>query len=313
MENETFDIAGLESEVNNTTAPKATDNSNKGNSGFRPRPDAFNGWKDVNIKEVNPVELPLNNVNKVYTMYCDYRTQSNEIQEKLFKVLTLLSSKGYTSRIGYSADSHMAKLLTNVKDISFEYYIPFKKYNEDIFAQGTTPEGKLPFQISKYVLKNGYDKIPDVVRAFRANAVNLMLGRTCLLPTNFVVICTKCGTTKIDAKADFKKLDLPGCTLLVIKLANMLKVPVINVNSPTFAEDLKKVLGGNKEDATNTNIEKPIEVKEDHVIPMTETPKPNVEVDVSVVDQPEFVEPEPITMEKPAELTDDTDEVDLGF
>lgn len=311
MENETFDIAGLENEVSNvsTSAPKQNDTERK-NTNFRPRQDTFNGWKDFNIKEVNPVELPLNNVNKVYSLYCDYRTQSNEVQEKLFKMLTLLSSKGYTCRIGYPSDSHMAKLLNNVKDISFEYYIPFKKYNEDIFVQGCTPEGKMPYQISKYIIKNGYDKIPDVVRAFRANAVNLILGRTCLLPSNFVVISTKCGTTKIDAKTDFKKLDIPGCTLLIIKLANMLKVPVINLNAPTFAEDLKKVLGAPKETVTN-DTSTTIEVKEDHVVPLEEEPKKIEEVNIAVVNQPEFVEPEPITMEKPVEVSED--EVELDF
>ena len=310
MGNETFDIEGLENEVNSNSTPKANEPEKK-NTNFRPRQESFNGWKDVTIKEVNPVELPLNNVNKVYTMYCDYRTQPNEIQEKLFKLLTLLSSKGYTARIGYSSDSHMAKLLANIKDISFEYYIPFKKYNEDIFTQGSTPEGKLPYQISKYVIKNGYDKIPDVVRGFRANAVNLILGRTCLLPSNFVVICTKCGTTKIDSKADFKKLDLPGCMLLVIKLANMLKVPVINLNSPTFSDDIKRVLGGNREETTSSNIE----VKEPHTVTVEIAEKPIEtiqEVDVSVIDQPEFVEPEPIKSEKP-EIDLGSDEDDLGL
>lgn len=312
MENETFDIAGLENEVNSVSNTTTTQNDGeKKSNNFRPRQDTFNGWKDFNIKEVNPVELPLNNVNKVYTVYCDYRTQNNEVQEKLFKMITLLSSKGYTCRVGYPADSHMANLLKNVKDISFEYYIPFKKYNEDIFSQGTTPEGKLPYQISKYVIKNGYDKIPDVVRAFRANSVNLILGRTCLLPSNFVVISTKCGTTKIDAKTDFKKVDIPGCTLLVIKLANMLKVPVINLNSPTFAEDFKKVLGAPKDSATN-ETSATIEVKEDHVIPLNEEPKKTEEVNLTVVDQPEFVEPEPIKMDKPNEESME-DELELDF
>lgn len=228
-------------QVNSTSTTEVKTQSNEKKQGFQKK-DNFNGWTDISISEVNPVELPLNNVNKVYSIYSDYKSMTSEVMVKFIKLITLLAKVGYTCRIGYPSDAPIATTLGTMEGLSFEYYLPFKKYNEQTYCVGSVPNDKLPFQISKYVNKTGYEKIPGIVRAFRANAVQLVLGRTCLLPTNFVIIYTKCGTTEITAKTDFKKCDFPGSTQLVIKLANMLKVPVINLGDDNWYNKFKTLV-----------------------------------------------------------------------
>lgn len=134
------------------------------------------------------------------------------------KVSNLLNNNGYTVRLGGN------KGLEEIPEQKFtrkELHLPWRGFNEK--------ESKSTFNAKEaYVLAKQcspvYDKLPDVVKAFLARNVRLILGRQLNSPLLFLITWSKDG-----CEAAKNRSIKTGNVGHVIAMADLMHVPVFNL------------------------------------------------------------------------------------
>lgn len=226
------DIAQVTVEQTSTQQTQQSQQKPKFNGGQQ-----LNLWNDANVP-VRKIEfLKYEQTVDSFTFYFNERT--NNLPEKQIEkikavIKILIDKKGNTFRLGLKRSDIVNNILSAVDDGSkFQWYTLSKGYNPEVndiaVAKGNNKEA---FGIVRGFHKS-YDKLPGFVRALCAKDVEVLLGPKLDKAVGCVLVYTPCGAEVVTKDFNY---EVNGQVGFVMRLAKELKIPVFNINSPTFAE-----------------------------------------------------------------------------
>ena len=174
-------------------------------------------------------------------------------KEKLDTVLSRLKQKAY--KLNYANDSRdiLSKSVFKKFEINSDIFLPFKGFNKEgmvsseddevLIATLEEPTIKAHKIAAKYKYKNErddegnirYNSLGEMAKKFTARDVHILLGSKCATKIKLLIICSTDNaesTSEIDYKTTANNIIFP------IKLAEILEIPVFNINKPNRLNDL---------------------------------------------------------------------------
>lgn len=151
------------------------------------------------------------------------------VRKDPYKILRFMPLLAKLLRSGYASGSDIA-FGSSAGDIR-EIYLPFKGFNGSASPYYTI--SSKAYKIASMVHPN-WDACKGVVVKFHARDVHQLLGKDiCSSRPSGCVICWTVGEK------------LVGGTLTALRLANILKIPVLNLSDPVIYEETKRYMGVN--------------------------------------------------------------------
>lgn len=243
---------------------KKDDSSNSSNGG---KDKEVRLYTDTNIMPKDITKLKFKNTTtKTFSVYDNGKIPDDKL-ELLKKVANMLFSKGYLYR---SPDDSRSKADEAIRSIDGARVKIFKLFPKATGSdQGYQVESKettrLAYEVACGVKKN-FVELKDIIRCFYARTVQTLLGKDCDDPSNILIIYTPEGTTTF-SKAF--KVENAGNVIFPMQLAIKCNIPICNVGSDKFLEDLKTILtatgstGSMEPEVKKQPEETKVEVKEE--------------------------------------------------
>lgn len=197
-------------------------------------------YTDTNIMPKDITKLKFKNTTtKTFTVYDNGKIPDDKL-ELLKKVANGLFSKGYIYRSPDDTKSKTDEAIRAIEGARVKLFKPFSKFTGS--DQGYQVESKettrLAYEIACGVKKN-FVELKDIIRCFYARTVQTLLGKDCDDPSNILIIYTPEGTTTF-SKAF--KVENAGNVIFPMQIAIKSNIPVCNLGSDKFLEDLKTIL-----------------------------------------------------------------------
>ena len=216
-------------------AKKDEHTSNSNNKDKEPRL-----YTDTNIMPKDITKLKFKNTTtKTFTVYDNGKIPDDKL-ELLKKVANGLFSKGYIYRSPDDTKSKTDEAIRAIEGARVKLFKPFSKFTGS--DQGYQVESKettrLAYEIACGIKKN-FIELKDIIRCFYARTVQTLLGKDCDDPSNILIIYTPEGTTTF-SKAF--KVDNAGNVIFPMQIAIKSNIPICNLGSDKFLEDLKTIL-----------------------------------------------------------------------
>nr|DAR73744.1 MAG TPA: hypothetical protein [Caudoviricetes sp.] len=216
-------------------AKKDEHTSNSSNKDKEPRL-----YTDTNIMPKDITKLKFKNTTtKTFTVYDNGKIPDDKL-ELLKKVANGLFSKGYIYRSPDDTKSKTDEAIRAIEGARVKLFKPFSKFTGS--DQGYQVESKettrLAYEIACGVKKN-FIELKDIIRCFYARTVQTLLGKDCDDPSNILIIYTPEGTTTF-SKAF--KVENAGNVIFPMQIAIKSNIPICNLGSDKFLEDLKTIL-----------------------------------------------------------------------
>lgn len=202
----------------------------------QPQGERLDLWKNPNIPTVKPEFLKYTQTTDTFTFFFNERTNNVPAKEveKLKNIFKALESKGYTFRAGFKDDELGTELISSLtKKEKIEWFFTSRNYNKT-YADKAISNGnkKGAFSIAKGFNK-AWDKIPPFVRALCARDIEILLGKDLDKAVGCVFTYTPCGAETVTRDFDY---GINGQLGFDLRVAKELKIPIFNINSPTFNE-----------------------------------------------------------------------------
>ena len=216
-------------------AKKDEHTSNSSNKDKEPRL-----YTDTNIipKDITKLKFK-NTTTKTFTVYDNGKIPDDKL-ELLKKVANGLFSKGYIYRSPDDTKSKTDEAIRAIEGARVKLFKPFSKFTGS--DQGYQVESKettrLAYEVACGVKKN-FIELKDIIRCFYARTVQTLLGKDCDDPSNILIIYTPEGTTTF-SKAF--KVENAGNVIFPMQIAIKSNIPICNLGSDKFLEDLKTIL-----------------------------------------------------------------------
>ena len=216
-------------------AKKDEHTSNSNNKDKEPRL-----YTDTNIMPKDITKLKFKNTTtKTFTVYDNGKIPDDKL-ELLKKVANGLFSKGYIYRSPDDTKSKTDEAIRAIEGARVKLFKPFSKFTGS--DQGYQVESKettrLAYEVACGVKKN-FIELKDIIRCFYARTVQTLLGKDCDDPSNILIIYTPEGTTTF-SKAF--KVENAGNVIFPMQIAIKSNIPICNLGSDKFLEDLKTIL-----------------------------------------------------------------------
>lgn len=216
-------------------AKKDEHTSNSSNKDKEPRL-----YTDTNIMPKDITKLKFKNTTtKTFTVYDNGKIPDDKL-ELLKKVANGLFSKGYIYRSPDDTKSKTDEAIRAIEGARVKLFKPFSKFTGS--DQGYQVESKettrLAYEVACGVKKN-FIELKDIIRCFYARTVQTLLGKDCDDPSNILIIYTPEGTTTF-SKAF--KVENAGNVIFPMQIAIKSNIPICNLGSDKFLEDLKTIL-----------------------------------------------------------------------
>lgn len=216
-------------------AKKDEHTSNSSNKDKEPRL-----YTDTNIMPKDITKLKFKNTTtKTFTVYDNGKIPDDKL-ELLKKVANGLFSKGYIYRSPDDTKSKTDEAIRAIEGARVKLFKPFSKFTGS--DQGYQVESKettrLAYEIACGIKKN-FIELKDIIRCFYARTVQTLLGKDCDDPSNILIIYTPEGTTTF-SKAF--KVENAGNVIFPMQIAIKSNIPICNLGSDKFLEDLKTIL-----------------------------------------------------------------------
>lgn len=197
-------------------------------------------YTDTNIMPKDITKLKFKNTTtKTFTVYDNGKIPDDKL-ELLKKVANGLFSKGYLYRSPDDSRSKTDEAIRSIDGARVKIFKLFPKANGN--DQGYQIESKettrLAYEIACGVKKN-FVELKDIIRCFYARTVQTLLGKDCDDPSNILIIYTPEGTTTF-SKAF--KVENAGNVIFPMQIAIKSNIPICNLGSDKFLEDLKTIL-----------------------------------------------------------------------
>lgn len=197
-------------------------------------------YTDTNIMPKDITKLKFKNTTtKTFTVYDNGKIPDDKL-ELLKKVANGLFSKGYIYRSPDDTKSKTDEAIRAIEGARVKLFKPFSKFTGS--DQGYQVESKettrLAYEIACGVKKN-FIELKDIIRCFYARTVQTLLGKDCDDPSNILIIYTPEGTTTF-SKAF--KVENAGNVIFPMQIAIKSNIPICNLGSDKFLEDLKTIL-----------------------------------------------------------------------
>lgn len=197
-------------------------------------------YTDTNIMPKDITKLKFKNTTtKTFTVYDNGKIPDDKL-ELLKKVANGLFSKGYLYRSPDDSRSKTDEAIRSIDGARVKIFKLFPKANGN--DQGYQVESKettrLAYEIACGVKKN-FVELKDIIRCFYARTVQTLLGKDCDDPSNILIIYTPEGTTTF-SKAF--KVENAGNVIFPMQIAIKSNIPICNLGSDKFLEDLKTIL-----------------------------------------------------------------------
>lgn len=197
-------------------------------------------YTDTNIMPKDITKLKFKNTTtKTFTVYDNGKIPDDKL-ELLKKVANGLFSKGYLYRSPDDSRSKTDEAIRGIDGARVKIFKLFPKANGN--DQGYQVESKettrLAYEIACGVKKN-FVELKDIIRCFYARTVQTLLGKDCDDPSNILIIYTPEGTTTF-SKAF--KVENAGNVIFPMQIAIKSNIPICNLGSDKFLEDLKTIL-----------------------------------------------------------------------
>lgn len=197
-------------------------------------------YTDTNIipKDITKLKFK-NTTTKTFTVYDNGKIPDDKL-ELLKKVANGLFSKGYIYRSPDDTKSKTDEAIRAIEGARVKLFKPFSKFTGS--DQGYQVESKettrLAYEVACGVKKN-FIELKDIIRCFYARTVQTLLGKDCDDPSNILIIYTPEGTTTF-SKAF--KVENAGNVIFPMQIAIKSNIPICNLGSDKFLEDLKTIL-----------------------------------------------------------------------
>lgn len=174
------------------------------------------------------------------------------VMTKFSDVLKTLKSKAMKFNYNNDGRDELTKQIFKEYEVFSEVFLPFKNFNkenlissideEEILATVAEPSLKAHKIAAAYKYKKDrddegaikYNSLNETIKKFSGRDVHLLLGSKCAMKVKFLVIYTN-DKAEADSEIDFKTT---GSASFPIKLANVLNIPVFNLNRPGRIDDL---------------------------------------------------------------------------
>lgn len=197
-------------------------------------------YTDTNIMPKDITKLKFKNTTtKTFTVYDNGKIPDDKL-ELLKKVANGLFSKGYIYRSPDDTKSKTDEAIRAIEGARVKLFKPFSKFTGS--DQGYQVESKettrLAYEVACGVKKN-FVELKDIIRCFYARTVQTLLGKDCDDPSNILIIYTPEGTTTF-SKAF--KVENAGNVIFPMQIAIKSNIPICNLGSDKFLEDLKTIL-----------------------------------------------------------------------
>lgn len=197
-------------------------------------------YTDTNIMPKDITKLKFKNTTtKTFTVYDNGKIPDDKL-ELLKKVANGLFSKGYIYRSPDDTKSKTDEAIRAIEGARVKLFKPFSKFTGS--DQGYQVESKettrLAYEVACGVKKN-FIELKDIIRCFYARTVQTLLGKDCDDPSNILIIYTPEGTTTF-SKAF--KVENAGNVIFPMQIAIKSNIPICNLGSDKFLEDLKTIL-----------------------------------------------------------------------
>lgn len=206
-------------------------NYNGGGNNFRPRKPK----RDDTV--VHKVYLPV-------TMYIDYQAP-DEPKNELVALAERLFLNGYFIR--FNADEkYMVDRLKAIADEEMEEYSRWKKFRDKAGDTIECPDryfnnATAVYNSQRFV--SNYDNLPPVVRDQYPRDFRMLTGQKCDNHVKCLIIWTPDGA--------YKKSQITNGTgngAFIIRVADRLKIPVININNSECQRALSDLLSGDNDE-----------------------------------------------------------------
>lgn len=197
-------------------------------------------YTDTNIMPKDITKLKFKNTTtKTFTVYDNGKIPDDKL-ELLKKVANGLFSRGYIYRSPNDTKSKTDEAIRAIEGARVKLFKPFSKFTGS--DQGYQVESKettrLAYEVACGVKKN-FIELKDIIRCFYARTVQTLLGKDCDDPSNILIIYTPEGTTTF-SKAF--KVENAGNVIFPMQIAIKSNIPICNLGSDKFLEDLKTIL-----------------------------------------------------------------------
>ena len=215
-----------------------------GNGNYTPKEKTPSVW-DMTVFRPEKVDVENSRQTKTFTVFTHGREDiSLDKLESIVKVAKALSKKGYTFRcIGDTRDAVTTEIC-KIEDIKVEFYLPIRKFNEDVVEFQT----KIPTLKACNIAANYHNlfnmntksniQLSPIERMKHASRVLVMLGKECDTHLSLMLLVTAGGQTSIvkkDNKIDYKSY---GNTLFPIQVAEDTNIKIFNFNQQGFGEKI---------------------------------------------------------------------------
>ena len=225
----------------------------KPNNGYKSnKPKVPSLW---DRKDFTPKKIDVKGLVRTKSFLVSFPTgvELGEETEKLIpKIALKIAESGYKYRYNGDTRSLLQKAIVSCledakdrnegKGYDVEVYLPYGKFNENITAPEMTRPNETGYSIALNMNKTFYEK-KEIVRAFMARDVHMVLGESCKDAVKFIVIYTPCGSESLGMKPDYKKL---GDTVPYLRLAEAANIPVFNIKNADSIKRLSEFLKSNE-------------------------------------------------------------------
>ena len=186
-------------------------------------------WQNKWPKKEDKVEEPYVPV----TIYVD-REFPPEVKNSLYNISSKLIAKGITVRIN-GDDKDFLQRVAALSDVHVEAYIPWKNFN-NIESRHYFNSATSKHLANKHF--QGWEKIPDAVKAMLARNVRMIFGDK----NNSITLCL-ITWSKDGAGRASEITKETGKSSFIIKVASSYGFPVVNIAKQTAENILEKTFG----------------------------------------------------------------------
>lgn len=210
-------------------------------SNGRSKNKRINMWDktDITPKKINPEEFQRSGKSFTFFAANGGKTIPEDTLNLVYKLIKLISGKGYTFRNGLAGDDPITQYVHNDETIDIESHVPFKKFNPEAINPLYTTGN--PEAYSKAAnLHKSFLTLSPVARVMYANYVATILGSSTTDPVDFILIYTECGSEALPKK-DINWEHI-GNTYLPMRLGYIAGIPIINVKNTESIKKLNELL-----------------------------------------------------------------------
>lgn len=206
--------------------------------------------KDLEPTKIDPTKFQ-KEPTKQFVVFDNGNVPAEKL-EFLKQVLAKLFAKGYIARSPGNDKQVVDKTIRELPGSKVEIYIPWSKFKADTsgFKIASDTNTQKSYEVA-YAYHKNFINLKDFLRAIYALRVQLLLGKECDAPVDFILTYTDCGATSFKDKGF--KIETARDVWFPMKIAKDADIPIFNINNPSFAKDFAEFIN-----ATNKPITDPM-------------------------------------------------------